>query len=583
MLSFLVWLRLHPVTLLLGYGISWGWFDGLFAALPEGILTLPKFHHVTPHHVREAVVPLENSSVTVSSGFTVSSGRRLEEKHYTFNAGQWHDAKSEFAARFVCQIKAENGACPNPSYESDPGACTTLKNQQWEYREVDDFSGGTCYVAPLGVGPTSEGDYDWYGSKECCESVGAKLVSISDESTNKFVLQLCSSRMKERGHGSLNEERPHLLSFIHEVCWIGLSLKGSRWVWEDGTVLGSDGNWKVYQNFDGYEGHEKEETEDKAFIIPIDASWDDGGWMIVIIIIATLVGIVISIIAHVIYAWQYKKKVTDQRPPLPAVDSGLLDPSLVIMHDFKYGLCDSWCWQDCDMCLSVWLCLQSRIADTHQTAGTGKSYWFIFWVFEFAFFMEQFINAIEGLIRMDLNPGWIFAGLIRCCIMVRMRQELRKKFAGPQSSACNDFIIWWCCGYCAACQESRQVDEAQGRKVRCCCNMMEWRPQPPMGHMAVAMPMGQPGVVTVVGQPVQGQPIVGQPVGTQMGQMNPNMSTDPVKVPQGTVVQAQAVPVQASVVQAQAVPLQGTVVQAQAVPVQAQVVQAPARGNGAQE
>jgi Cys-rich protein (TIGR01571 family) len=226
--------------------------------------------------------------------------------------------------------------------------------------------------------------------------------------------------------------------------------------------------------------------------------------------------LVLSVLASVFYTLKYKSKVTDKRPPLPSVESGTLDANLIIMSDgrFKYGLCDNWCWADCDMCINTTCCLATRIADTHSTAGTGKSFWFLFWVFEVIFILEQIINAVEGFAEdpitgapMDFNPGWIVSGILHCLIMVNLRQVLRQKFGGPKSNCCFDCAIWFCCPLCAACQESKQVDEAQGSKVKCCCNLQI------VGDPMAAKPVPVQAQPVIVGQAVKAEPVVqAQPV-----------------------------------------------------------------------
>lgn len=567
MLSFLTSLRMHPLTILLSYFFAWGWFDGLLQALPHETkafqnLAADVLHRSLfgAHRQQQDVVLSKNRKVT----FTRRLQRSLQEKEYKYDAGTWHNADGiDLEARFICAIGADDGVCPEPKWD-DKGKGEI---KRWEYNMEDN----QCY----GV---SFGHRTWRGSAQACEDLGAKLVSIKSDSANTLVQNLCAEKLKEEGKDG--GERPHLLEIVTDTCWIGLSREGSKtWTWEDGTVLGSPGSWNGYENFDGEEGHEHD-IQDKVFIIPIDCSWEDGGWWIMIIIlIVAIVGLIAWIIGQIIYTCQYKSKVTDQRPELPPADVlSSTNPSVVITHvqgfcngGFKHGLCDM--CSDCDMFCSVCWCLSTRNADTHATAKTGQTFWCVFVVFEIAFFIEQLINNIDVLVIGDTNPGWIVAGIIRCALMVGLRQQLRAKFGGPAAGqGCNDCIIWWCCGYCAACQEGRHVDEAQGKKVRCCCNMTDFQYfgfGGPVGHpMAVAQPIGQPGVITVVGQPVQGQAVaVGQPMAMATpvkGEDNPNKEY-PQKVPQGTVVQPQVV--QATPVMVQAVP-----VQAQAVPVQAQVV-----------
>ena len=70
----------------------------------------------------------------------------------------------------------------------------------------------------------------------------------------------------------LQEEVSRSIGIVEETCWIGLSRASgsSDWLWEDGKNLGRHGKWSSFQNFDGWEGSEKEEwePEDYVFIIP---------------------------------------------------------------------------------------------------------------------------------------------------------------------------------------------------------------------------------------------------------------------------------------------------------------------------
>ena len=107
----------------------------------------------------------------------------------------------------------------------------------------------------------------------------------------------------------------------------------------------------------------------------------------------------------------------------------------------------------------------------------------------------------------------MFFFLNRLMCMVSLRGALRQRFGGPQANqSMPDCCLWYFCSPCVACQESKQVDEAQALKIRCCCQSSD------ISHMIIhqqmvgqpvgmAMPVGQPGTVTVVGQPVVGQPV----------------------------------------------------------------------------
>merc|ERR1719486_1169013 len=105
--------------------------------------------------------------------------------------------------------------------------------------------------------------------------------------------------------------------------------------------------------------------------------------------------------------------------------------------------------------------------------------------------------------------------------MVNLRQVLRQKFGGPKTNCCFDFAIWFCCPLCAACQESKQVDEAQGSKVKCCCNLQ------------------------IVGEPMAAKPVVvGQAV--QAPQVGAIVEAKPVEV-EAKPVEVEAKPVEANV------------------------------------
>lgn len=104
-------------------------------------------------------------------------------------------------------------------------------------------------------------------------------------------------------------------------------------------------------------------------------------------------------------------------------------------------------------------------------------------------------------------PGQVIGGLNFATVFGLKRGQLRKKFGG-EADCFQDFIVWWCLPCCAAIQEAREVDDTQGVKVRCCCNLRSVDPNSDSkGLMDLESDsVGPPVAVTttLIGNPLSG-------------------------------------------------------------------------------
>lgn len=161
--------------------------------------------------------------------------------------------------------------------------------------------------------------------------------------------------------------------------------------------------------------------------------------------------------APCVFAWMYKKKVSDQRQPLPALPT----PGVFTQQDFRFSLCD--CFSDMSICCHTFWCPMARAADTHHAAGSDK-----FWNVVLYWLGSSFVGACIG----GDSFGKCIASVVLALIMTSRRQELRAKLGISPGENCTDFMLWWCCSPCAVAQEAREIDVATGVKVRCCCNLL---------------------------------------------------------------------------------------------------------------
>jgi len=118
---------------------------------------------------------------------------------------------------------------------------------------------------------------------------------------------------------------------------------------------------------------------------------------------------------------------------------------------FTYGLfsLDHCFGHHANVCLCAWCCFPLRLADTYAK--------------EPHMLVSSFMKALLGvsvvLALMELSVG--FSHIIFVCAAVYFRQQLRKVYSLPSGNCTTlteDCFTWWCCPFCAAAQEARQVE-----------------------------------------------------------------------------------------------------------------------------
>lgn len=193
---------------------------------------------------------------------------------------------------------------------------------------------------------------------------------------------------------------------------------------------------------------------------------------------------------------------------------------------FRYPLLS--CLDDLDTCCLACWCPGLRAGDTHASVfgndsecgecsygGCGGGFWPTVLFFLLAYLMKQFVagsvplllgrEAIEpvwptaelhpslGLALAAEGLGWLAYAALLAGLMTGRRARLRERLialreeggvgtgrgvGGPPRASClRDCCTWFWCSVCANVQEAREVDAAQGVKVRCCCRVRERWPE----------------------------------------------------------------------------------------------------------
>lgn len=188
--------------------------------------------------------------------------------------------------------------------------------------------------------------------------------------------------------------------------------------------------------------------------------------------IGFFVAVGVALLLPIIIAVVYKKKVTDNRKPLEAVDN--IAPQLQARNGFKFGLFD--CFGDSSACLHGFFCGSVRIADTYSTGGVMQ-FWLVIFTPLIASLGVAVIAIIAQLIGSTGSNDYTY--LVSVCIALifaRCRGQLRQRLGGVEAKFQDTFIdvlTWWCCGCCAIIQEARSVDAVQGVEVQCCCTLQQ--------------------------------------------------------------------------------------------------------------
>jgi len=292
-----------------------------------------------------------------------------------------------------------------------------------------------------------------------------------------------------------------------------------------------------------------------------------------------LMRVALNAVILLVFASQYKPKVTDSRPDFP--NPVPHDMSLSGGRDFHFGTFQ--CCDEAQTCVHACCCSAATAADRYQITGVNK-YWTVVIFFVSFQVITGILSAAIGFVKHQIAKdssneqietlpveqvashvlGVVFA--IWCAMQ---RQELRVRLGGQKGKFLNDYICYWCCMPCTITQEARQVDCIQGVRVQCCCQLFSFAGATafPNGMAAVGQPVviGTQGAAigsgAVMGTVVMGTPATG-PGGApiQPQQLAAEKGTP---VTPGTVQSTNVVP--ARVVQATTMSAQGPVVQATVV------------------
>jgi len=241
---------------------------------------------------------------------------------------------------------------------------------------------------------------------------------------------------------------------------------------------------------------------------------------------ATLVGVIGGILVPMIIwlavATSYKKGVTDKRAPFP--DPVPPEYSLSGGKDFKYQTLQ--CLDDGQYCMHAYCCPVARVADTFAATGVAP-FWTMVMLYLLTWLLAQLlalgISLLLPMLMESLDVDtyrteslrsnqtgqlcWFAANSALALYFALQRRKLRAKLGDADAGAklAGDCLCYWCCGCCTYIQDARQVDEASGTRVECCCTLLSLTHMPQMPGMMVGAPV-------VVGQVVQGQVVEGRPV-----------------------------------------------------------------------
>lgn len=217
-----------------------------------------------------------------------------------------------------------------------------------------------------------------------------------------------------------------------------------------------------------------------------------------------LMELMISVLVFLGFSAVYKPRVTDKRPAQP---DQLGIPSL---PPFKHGLCG--CFEDMDQCMHGCCCPYTRAADSLHAVGAWN-FWEAFCALVALYVTYELLALISVMFVGNTIFGQLLGGVLFGLVFGRKRGELRRR-SGGEADFVSDCVTWWCCACCAIVQEARQVDENQGVRVNCCCQLTLLQPIPVVEATVVGPPVmrgkdavavGQPtiAVATVIGTPVQ--------------------------------------------------------------------------------
>lgn len=215
-------------------------------------------------------------------------------------------------------------------------------------------------------------------------------------------------------------------------------------------------------------------------------------------ILGIVVGAILCLVimtSPCVFAYKYKQKVTDKRESM--VDFRM--PETPTVHGFRAPLCG--CFSDWSIFWHTFCCSTARTADTHHAAHTEK-FWTVFALWTLA--------PLAGSMLMG-SLGSAIAGVLMAMFMTGKRAALRTKFGIAPASFFEDCMLWWCCPLCVVAQEAREVDNAAGVDVHCCCKLMRRNAFSPAGMVGPAVMASAATATATPSQPIVAQIIHIQP------------------------------------------------------------------------
>lgn len=376
--------------------------------------------------------------------FAVSTpGRRLEECD-----GTWYDVTWEYDALVVCEVIGE---CPLSATRAD---CT----------------GADCFCLH-----EDDGFVTADVARAHCSSRFGQLVEVESASDNNRVNELVDGRPAHIG--------------IERTVGVGWVLSSRRFQRISYT------NW--HPGEPNNHGEEDENYVSINLVCDERLSFDRllGFVFRVILLLVTVAALWCEMCC-------YRRSVSKRRAEVQGAFAVLQSSPYHFSQTggtFRYDLCS--CSDACGTFLHAMCCHLPRIGDTFSAAlGTHWALLGVLWTL--AYVVASILDVVgESFNALNL------AGIVITVYGTSKRQALRRKFGGdPGPHCCTDCLVWWCCAFCAATQEARQVDEASGLRMHCCCNLA---------------PFTSPFVSPMAGAVVIGQPVVGQPVGAGMSPVVP--------------------------------------------------------------
>lgn len=215
--------------------------------------------------------------------------------------------------------------------------------------------------------------------------------------------------------------------------------------------------------------------------------------MILAFLVTYVIILAVCFSIWLIFACQYKSKVTDKRQAFTQGDQSQL-------QKLEPGnICG--CCGDMQVCLHSCCCMDVRAADTFSTSGLASFWTVIIIIIVQLFAMEVLTVVFQFVFSSSMNSqnaqnisqalGWCITAIPVAVWFAQKRAEFRKKFGGSGNQVGMDFVCYWCCQPCSIGADAMAMDAAQGVHVECCCNMVNLNPG--QGGTVVGMPVNVGG------------------------------------------------------------------------------------------